>query len=107
MLGSDQVTASLRWDLESISAYAPYVDAIFVDRQCHRLLRDTPLATATPPDLNVLSTDNLEAFEEWLDDVEASAPDGHLDLLARVYGDERLQNHDRLLDPPAQPRDDE
>ena len=95
-----RVTASLRWDLQSISAYAPYVDAMFVDRQCHRLLRDTPLSDALPAALRVFSVENLNAFEGWLGEVEANAPEGHFDLLEQIYGPAWLRTYDRLLEQP-------
>jgi hypothetical protein len=95
-----RVTASLRWDLQSISAYTPYVDAMFVDRQCHRLMRDTPVSVAIPAELAVFSVENLDAFEDWADDVEANAPAGHFDLLHEIYGPSWLESYDRLLEPP-------
>jgi hypothetical protein len=96
-----RVTASLRWDLQSISAYAPYVDAMFVDRQCHRLMRDTPLSDAIPGGLAVFSVENLNAFEDWLDGVEAAAPPRHFELLDQIYGPAWLGTYDRLLEPPG------
>jgi hypothetical protein len=99
------VTASLRWDLQSISAYAPYVDALFVDRQCHRLLRDTPVAEVLPAALRVFSVENLTDLERWLGEIEANAPAGHFDLLEQIYGPTWLRTYDTLLeradDPPG------
>jgi hypothetical protein len=94
-----RVTASLRWDLRSISAYGPYVDAMFVDRQCHRLMRDTPLSEGVPDRLAVFSVENLSAFEDWLDGVEAAAPAGHFELIEQIYGPAWLGTYDRLLEP--------
>jgi hypothetical protein len=73
---------------------------MFVDRQCHRLMRDTPLADAIPAELALFSTENLDAFEDWVNDVEASAPDGHFELLREIYGTSWLETYDRLLEPP-------
>ena len=101
-----RVTASLRWDLQSISAYTPYVDAVFVDRQCHRLMRDTPLSDAIPAELGVFSVENLGAFENWLDRVDATAPAGHFDLLDEVYGPTWLEPYTRLLEPPCEVNDE-
>jgi hypothetical protein len=101
------VTASLRWDLQSISAYTPYVDAMFVDRQCHRLMRDTPLSDSIPAGLSVFSVENLDAFEEWLDSVEASAPAGHFELLSELYGPSWLETYNRLLEPPHDAGDED
>ena len=83
------------------SAYAPYVDAMFVDRQCHRLMRDTPLSGAIPGGLAVFSVENLNAFEDWLSGVEAAAPGGHFELLEQIYGPAWLGTYDRLLEPPG------
>jgi hypothetical protein len=92
------VTASLRWDLQSISAYAPYVDALFVDRQCHRLLRNTPVAEVLPAALRVFSVENLTDLERWLGEIEANAPAGHFDLLEQIYGPTWLRTYDTLLE---------
>jgi hypothetical protein len=73
---------------------------MFVDRQCHRLMRDTPLSNPIPPELAVFSVENLDAFEDWLDGLEASAPASHFDLLDEVYGPSWLQPYTRLLEPP-------
>lgn len=97
-----RVTASLRWDLQSISAYTPYVDAMFVDRQCHRLMRDTPLSGAIPGQLEVFSVENLDEFENWLDGVETSAPAGHFDLLDEIYGPTWFEPYTRLLEQPPE-----
>jgi hypothetical protein len=35
-------------DIQAISHFLHYSDAIFVDRQCHRLLCDSPAATRLP-----------------------------------------------------------
>lgn len=99
------VTASLRWDLQSISAYAPYVDALFVDRQCHRLMRDTPMARVLPA-LRVFSVENLRELEGWLDEIEANAPAGHFNLLEQIYGPTWLRTYDTLLEQPDDVPDD-
>jgi len=102
-----RVTASLRWDLQSISAYAPYVDALFVDRQCHRLMRDTSAAAVLPADLRVFSVENLTELEAWLGGIEAHAPAGHFDLLEQIYGPTWLRTYDRLLEQPDDLRGEE
>jgi hypothetical protein len=83
-----RVDRGLREDFMAISAYAPFVDAMLVDRACARLLRDTPLADDVPKDVELFAIQDLNRFEQWLDDVEAGAPDGHVELVRDVYGDD-------------------
>lgn len=83
-----RVDGGMREDFNTISIYAPYVDAMLVDRACARLLRDTPLSDTLPEGLDLFGIQDLEAFERWLDAVEAGAPDGHVELVRDVYGDD-------------------
>jgi hypothetical protein len=48
--------------------------------------------------LRVFSVANLSDFDVWLDEVEASAPAGHFELIAEVYGDEWLKPYDIVLE---------
>lgn len=83
-----RVDGGMREDFNTISVYAPYVDAMLVDRACARLLRETPLSDVLPERLDLFGIQDLEAFERWLDAVEAGAPDGHIELVRDVYGDD-------------------
>ncbi len=76
----------LREDFKAISIYAPYVDAMLVDRACARLLRETPLTDELPKGLDLFAIRDLDRFEQWLDDIEAGAPEGHIELVRDVYG---------------------
>jgi hypothetical protein len=93
-----EISGSVAWDMQSISAYGPYVDAAFVDRQFQRLIDDTPLGSALPVDLRVYSVKDLDAFEVWLDEVEAAAPQGHFDRITEIYGAQWLEPYRTLLE---------
>lgn len=83
-----QADRGLRDDFNAISVYGPYVDAMLVDRACARLLRETPLCDELPNDLDLFAMQDVDRLAHWLNDVEASAPEGHVDLVRDVYGDD-------------------
>jgi hypothetical protein len=79
-------TRGLRADIQAISTYLPYVDAMFVDNECARLLRDEPLRDQLPCSTRIFSIDSRGELLEWLTEIEDQAPPGHLDLVEHVYG---------------------
>ena len=72
-------------DVRAIAVYAPYVDAMFVDRECAALLAEPPLA-----DLNykarVFSLSNGQAFLDYLAEMEAATLPEVRQQAARIYG---------------------
>lgn len=99
------VDRGMRNDFQAIAVYAPYCDAMLIDRRCRQLLTDTPLRDVVPTDLGVFDVRAREALEAWLDDVEAGAPTGHEALVRRVYGDGWLEPYRTLLTPQSGDRD--
>lgn len=96
------VDRGLREDFNAISVYLPYVDAMLVDRACARLLRETPLADELPEDLRLFAIQDLDQFERWLLDVDTSAPDGHVELVRDVYGDDWVDEpYTTILEKPS------
>lgn len=61
-------------DVQAIATYAPYVDAMFVDRECAGLLREEPLASALGITQKVYSISNGDEFIEYLDSLSDLAP---------------------------------
>jgi hypothetical protein len=79
-------TQGLRADLRAISSYLPYVDAMFVDNECARLLKDAPLRDQLPYSTRIFSIGSRDELLDWLTEIEDQAPPGHLDLVEHVYG---------------------
>jgi hypothetical protein len=93
-----RIDRGLLSDFQAIAVYAPYCDAMLVDRTCRRLLVDTPLRDELPAGLGVFDVRHLDDLEQWLDGVEARAPDGHLDLVRRVYGETWIEPYATILE---------
>lgn len=79
-------TRGLRADIQAISTYLPYVDAMFVDNECAQLLRRSPLHGRLSHTTRIFSIGSRDELLDWLTEIEDQAPPGHLDLVEHVYG---------------------
>ena len=70
-----------------LSAYLPYCDAMFVDKEMHGLLDEPPLKTALNYGTKVFSPRSKQDFLDFLDQIENSAPAEHMAKVREVYGD--------------------
>jgi len=87
-----QPSGGMVQDIQAISHFLYYSDAMFVDKQCQRLLCDSPAVQRLPsPHARVFSIADRDEFMRYLDDIERDAPAGHRDLVLRVYGESRLE----------------
>jgi hypothetical protein len=94
-----QPSGGMVQDIQAISHFLHYSDALFVDKECQRLLCDSPAATRLPSSHGrVFSIANRDEFTRYLDDVEHDAPGGHHDLVLRVYGETHLEPFVRLYE---------
>lgn len=84
--GQKGVTRGMTNDVRMISTLLPYVDAIFIDKECHVLLTESPVFERIGYDTRLFSHRNKEEFIAHLEDLESSASDEHLALLEQVYG---------------------
>jgi hypothetical protein len=89
-----------------IAVYAPYCNAMLIDRRFRQLMTDTPLRDVVPADLRVFDVRARDELEAWLDDVEANAPSGHEALARQVYGDGWVEPYRNLLTPRSGDSDD-
>lgn len=65
-------------DIDHISAFAPYVDALTTDKKTHNLCKDEVVANELAQfPCKIFSTSNYDEFEAWLDTllVEPETPD--------------------------------
>ncbi len=79
-------------DVQFISSYLPYCDAMFVDKQSARLLRELPKNTPkylrlSEFDTKIFSLSEKEDFIKYLEDIVKELPDEQMEALQDVEGD--------------------
>lgn len=75
-------------DINAISSYLPYCEALFVDDQFAGLLRDEPLLSKIRPyGSRIFSNRTRGEFLAYLLQIEAGAPADHLARVTAVYGE--------------------
>lgn len=73
-------------DVKTIATYAPYVDAMFIDRRCAAILAEAPLASELEYKAAIFSLSDTDAFIEYLKGIEANTPDEVREHAERIYG---------------------
>lgn len=73
-------------DVTAISTYAPYVDAMFVDKDCHNLLSEKPLSADLKYKAKVFSLNDPASFLDYLDDIERQTPSEVRKFAGLIYG---------------------
>jgi hypothetical protein len=84
--GQRRVNQGMMNDVRAIGTYAPYVDAMFVDRECAALLAVHPLAQDLKHKARIFSLTNRQAFLDYLAEIEAATPPEVREQAARIYG---------------------
>lgn len=85
-------------DVQAVSAYLPYVDAMFVDDQVAGLLREEPLRTRLSGYAQVFSNRTRDEFLQYLRDLERAASEEHVKLVERIYGERWLTPYREILE---------
>jgi hypothetical protein len=80
-----------RDDVQAFATYAPFCDAFTVDRRFAHILRKTPMAQYLPAELTIFAANELSSLENWLIEIERTAPPGHFELVSDIYGPEWLE----------------
>jgi hypothetical protein len=88
-------------DVRTIATVLPYCDAVFIDNEIAGLLADEPLRTRIDFDTKVFSQNTRDAFIDYLDELLAAAPDGHVDLVRDVYGEGYLRPFTSVFEQPG------
>lgn len=70
---ASKVTRGILNDFRAISTFAPYVDAMFVDKECANLLNEGPLNTELSYKARIFSFGDPSAFIEYLKEIEDNA----------------------------------
>jgi hypothetical protein len=73
-------------DLSAISAYAPYVDAMFVDNECAELLRQGRCRHELSYKAQIFSLNDAEAFIAYLEAIIADTPKDVRRESSALYG---------------------
>ena len=84
--GQRKFTRGLMTDVQAIAAYAPYVDAMFVDKECAALLNEEPLRSRLHYRARIFSYANGDAFLNYLRELEHRANGEVRHYAERIYG---------------------
>jgi len=75
-------------DINIISNYLPFCDAMFLDNECVALLKENPAGDYINIFKSGLYSKNaMDGFFEYLENIENSASPKHINKLKEVYGD--------------------
>jgi hypothetical protein len=73
-------------DIRTISTYAPYVEAMFIDKSCAALLAEEPLVSELEYKARIFSLNDTDEFISYLKEIEAGAPIEVRDFAREIYG---------------------
>jgi hypothetical protein len=85
---SPNIGAGILNDFTAIATYAPYVDAMFVDRQCASLLQQGRLRSELSYKARIFSMSNQQEFLEYLKELGGLASDEVREFAHELYGAE-------------------
>lgn len=74
-------------DIRIISNYLPYVDAMFLDKECASYLHEEPLKTDLNYGTQIFSLNNKDEFLSYLKTLEDNVDNETLKLVHDIYGD--------------------
>jgi hypothetical protein len=84
--GQQKVTPGILTDFNAIATYAPYVDAMFLDKECAHLLAEPELQRDLHYRARIFSYSNKDAFLAYLRNIVAQATDEVRYFSERIYG---------------------
>jgi hypothetical protein len=80
------VSAGFMNDVEAVAAYAPFVDAMFIDKECSLLLRQGRPGKELNFRARIFSLTNQDEFLDYLSGLEAQAGDEMRRYAQIIYG---------------------
>ncbi len=80
------VDRGLMNDVRTVSTYAPYMDALFVDKRCAALLKEEPLQSELDYKARIFSLSEPDEFLQYLREIEGQTPDEVREYAAMIYG---------------------
>jgi hypothetical protein len=84
--GQRRVNRGMMNDVRAIATYAPYVDAMFVDKECAALLAEPRLAQDLNYKARIFSLTSGQAFLDYLTEIDAATPPEVCEQATRIYG---------------------
>lgn len=85
-LGQRSFTRGLMNDVRAISAYGPYVDAMFLDREFELILKETPQLRKLPIKARIFSFGSADEFLGYLSSLCERASPEVTRFASRIYG---------------------
>lgn len=76
----------IQFDIEHLSVFAPYCDAVFTEKRMARWLREWGQHSLGGYEFKVFSLDNINEFEFYLEEMERNITAEMQEELAMVYG---------------------
>lgn len=95
--GQKPVGTGMWNDINTISSYLPYSDAMFLDDECVGLLSEGPLNAKIRHSARLFSNKSRESFIEYLQELERTAGAEHVQRVVHVYGDSWLKPYRSIL----------
>jgi hypothetical protein len=75
-------------DIKAIATYGPYVDAMFLDKECESLIRESNLARRMGLRASVFSLNNTEGFLTYLSSLIDGSSDEVVTCAREIFGDD-------------------
>ncbi|MEW6715873.1 MAG: hypothetical protein AB1306_12415, partial [Nitrospirota bacterium] len=82
--------AGIFYDVDAISIYGPYSDAIFIDRSMHEWLKQEGSQIGDKYSFQIFSAKNWEEFYAYLDEIEKNCSEEIRSMLPVVYPPAKL-----------------
>jgi len=82
---AEQKLSGIFSDIDHVATFAPYCDAIFIDKAMEEIVRDKRVGLSRTFGVQVFSESNWEEFEAWLHQVQSSISEAHRSALAVAY----------------------
>lgn len=73
------------YDVDHISTYAPYCDAVLIDAPMHEIVGRKQVALEERYNVKVFSRSNWDQMLTWFDEIEAAMTEEHRQALAVAY----------------------
>lgn len=73
-------------DIKMISTYAPYVDAMFIDKRSASILAEPRLSSDLEYKARIFSMSDTDSFLEYLREIESETPSDVQYFASRIYG---------------------
>jgi hypothetical protein len=90
-------TAGFTADMEIVSSYIPYCDAIFIDNENARLLSLPAARAKIGFPTRIFSQATKQEFLDYLDELYAAADPELIKVVRQVYGDDWDKPYDTIL----------